>query len=61
MAKGTYDIVGKLSVTSRCNCIDKKRNKIQNDSPGIQYLWRDHKQLCCIRFYDVSVVLNFGD
>jgi len=34
--------------------------QIQNDSPKIQYCWRDHKQVCCIKFYDMPVVLNFG-
>jgi hypothetical protein len=37
---------------------EKIRNKIQNDSPEIQYCWRNHRQLGCIRFYDTSVVLN---
>jgi len=34
-------------------------DKIQNDSHKIQYCWRYHGNLCCIRFYNMSVVLNF--
>jgi len=39
--------------------VKKLEIKIQNDSPEIHNYWRDHRHLCCIRFYDTSVVLNF--
>jgi hypothetical protein len=40
--------------------IEKISNKIQNDSREIHYCWRNYRHLGCIRFCDVSVVLNFG-
>jgi len=35
--------------------VKKLEIKIQNDSPEIHNYWRDHRHLCCIRFYDTSV------
>ena len=35
-------------------------NKIQNNSPTLQYCWCNHRYMGCIRFCDMSVVLDFA-